>query len=45
MAKHEWEPTDNQGYSMECLNCGLHIGIQDTEEWNKHLNAECPKGE
>ena len=39
--KHEWEPVDSQGYSMECLKCGTYIGMQDVEEWNKHLNANC----
>ena len=39
--KHEWEPVDSQGYSMECLNCDTHIGIQDAEAWNKELNATC----
>lgn len=43
--KHEWESTDSQGYSMECVKCGEYIGLQDNENWNKHLNADCPKSD
>lgn len=47
--KHDWEPTDNQGHSMECVRCGIYIGISEPEIWNEHLNAECtgklPEGE
>lgn len=46
--KHEWEPTDSQGYCMECINCGMYISIymeldEDGEsQWSKEIDADCP---
>lgn len=39
--KHQWEPSDNQGHNMDCLNCGESISFQDNERWNTELDAEC----
>ena len=39
--EHEWEVTDTQGYSMECVNCGEHIYLEDTERWNEIIDGEC----
>lgn len=39
--KHDWEPVDNQGYTMECERCGTHIYIESSE-WDKEIDAECP---
>ena len=39
--KHDLEPTDNQGYCMECTRCGEHIYIE-SPSWNKHIDADCP---
>jgi len=41
--KHNWNPTDTQGYDMECSICGLYITIYDAESWDKHLDDICPE--
>ncbi|MDF2879632.1 MAG: hypothetical protein K0R54_189 [Clostridiaceae bacterium] len=38
---HEFEPTDSQGYSMECEKCGKPISIYEVEDWDKSLKEEC----
>lgn len=43
LKKHDWEPTDSQGYSMECSKCGLAISIHQAESWNANLEADCPR--
>lgn len=40
--EHEWAPTDSQGYSMECLRCGIRICIYDTEGWDHAIYSPCP---
>lgn len=40
---HVFEPTDNQGYAMECTSCGKPISIYENEEWNQSLIEACPK--
>ena len=42
MKTHEWEPTDTQGYAMECTGCGKFISIDNGEEWDKSMHEECP---
>ncbi len=39
--KHDWEPVDNQGYTMECVRCGAHIYFE-SPEWNEEVDADCP---
>lgn len=41
--KHLWEPTDNQGYKMECLRCGLEIEFEDQKNWEKTIKSICKK--
>lgn len=38
---HDFEPTDSQGYSMECTKCGRTISISEDEDWNKGLEEKC----
>lgn len=38
---HEFEPVDSQGYTMECLNCGKVININEPEVWDNALKEEC----
>jgi len=40
--KHEWEPTDSQGQSMECVKCGRAVSIYEPEDWDKAHDEECP---
>lgn len=46
--KHNWEPTDNQGYEMQCTQCGKEISIfgdvneDGKTEWDMEIDAECP---
>jgi ribulose 1,5-bisphosphate synthetase/thiazole synthase len=37
---HNWQPTDTQGYHMECLECEIDI-VLDTPEWDKEVEAAC----
>lgn len=39
--KHEWEPVDNLGNTMECARCGAHIYIE-SPDWDKEIDADCP---
>lgn len=41
--KHKWEPTDNQGYALECLSCGKNISFVHNENWSKTLHESCEK--
>lgn len=43
--KHVFEPTDNQGHSMECLECGKSISIYLVNEWNKSIDEKCPSAD
>jgi hypothetical protein len=38
---HEWEATDNQGYSMECTVCEIHWSIYDEDSVNADTDL-CP---
>lgn len=40
--KHDWEPVDNQGYTLECMRCGAHIYIE-SPEWTEEFDADCPE--
>lgn len=40
--KHDWEPVDNQGHSMECNRCGTYVGIYGSE-WEEQMDAPCPE--
>lgn len=37
---HEWEPTDSQGYSMQCSRCGESIYIEHPS-WDEKIDAPC----
>lgn len=39
--KHQWEPTDNQGYAMQCQQCGENISFANNKEWNSKLHGTC----
>lgn len=43
--QHEWEPTDNQGASMECVVCGKAITLEDQNDWNRNVDGICRKKE
>lgn len=39
--EHNWVPTDNQGYAMECTKCSIFISYYENEEWNKQQSLPC----
>lgn len=43
--KHDFEPTDSQGHTMECTKCGRYVSVynEDETDWEKGLNEECPE--
>lgn len=40
--KHDWEPVDNQGYTMRCVRCGAYISMESSD-WDKEIDADCPE--
>lgn len=38
---HIFEPTDSQGYSMECIRCGRVICIDESDCWDRALEENC----
>jgi hypothetical protein len=40
---HVFEPTDNQGYAMQCTSCGKSISIYRKKEWDQSLIEACPE--
>ena len=38
--KHDWEPVDNQGYTMECVRRGAQIYFE-SPEWDEEIDADC----
>ena len=41
MNQHKWEPTDTEGHSMVCEQCGLHISMYEAENWDEHVDGTC----
>ena len=38
---HEFEPTDSQGWEMQCLKCGKEINIFQVKEYEEALKEKC----
>ena len=38
--KHTFEPTDNQGYSMQCIHCGIEWSVYD-KKWDIIQEEDC----
>lgn len=42
MNQHDWETVESTHISMKCVHCGQLIDVEDTEDWNLRIFANCP---
>lgn len=40
--KHDWKPSDRQGYSMECTVCGKGMYVEFQPYWDESVDDRCP---
>jgi hypothetical protein len=41
MLKHDFQPTDSEGYGMECSKCGRIIYFEERNDWDLAQTEEC----
>ena len=38
---HEFEPTDSEGWEMQCVNCSRAVSLFQANDYEKALKEKC----